>query len=86
LLISFIIYIPKLYYKDISARQVLVATTPKGKHPRDRPRSRWRDYISDLAWSRLGVEPTELLCQRLLKTVSYFKFSWAAAPSRPPER
>jgi len=24
------------------------------------PGTRWRDYISDLAWSRLDVEPTEL--------------------------
>jgi len=23
-------------------------------------RTRWRDYISDLAWSHLGVEPAEL--------------------------
>ena len=31
-----------------------------GKRPRCRPRTRWRDCISDLAWSRLGVEPVEL--------------------------
>jgi len=24
--------------------------------PRGRPRTRWRDYISDLAWSYLGIE------------------------------
>ena len=41
------------------ARQVLLAT-PAGKRPRGRPRTRWRDYISDLAWSSLGVEPAEL--------------------------
>ena len=33
-------------------------STPPVKRPRSRPR--WRDYISDLAWSRLGVEPAEL--------------------------
>jgi len=33
-------------------------STPPGKRPRSRPR--WRDYIFDLAWSRLGVEPAEL--------------------------
>jgi len=33
---------------------------PTGKWPRVRPRTRWCDYISDLAWSRLGVEPAEL--------------------------
>jgi len=30
------------------------------KWPSVRPRTRWRDYISDLAWSRVGVEPTKL--------------------------
>ena len=41
------------------ARQVLLAR-PTGKRPRGRPKTRWSDYISDLAWSRLGVEPAEL--------------------------
>jgi len=35
-------------------------STPTGKRPRGRPRTRWRDYISDLAWSRLCLEPAEL--------------------------
>jgi len=26
-------------------------STPKAKRPRDRPRNRWRDCVSDLAWS-----------------------------------
>ncbi|TWW81724.1 hypothetical protein D4764_01G0015390 [Takifugu flavidus] len=29
--------------------------------PRGRPRTRWRDYISRLAWERLGVPPEELM-------------------------
>ena len=41
------------------ARWVLLAK-PAGKRPKGRPRTRWCDYISDLAWSRLGVEPAEL--------------------------
>jgi len=41
------------------ARQVLLAK-PTGKRPRGRPRISWSDYITDLAWSRLVVEPTEL--------------------------
>ena len=32
----------------------------KGKRLRGQPTTRWGDYISDLTWSRLGVEPTEL--------------------------
>ena len=33
---------------------------PTGRRFRGCPRTRWRDYISDLTWSHLGVEPTEL--------------------------
>jgi len=33
---------------------------PTGKRPRGHPRPRWNEYISDLAWSCLGVEPAEL--------------------------
>ncbi|KAK3530739.1 hypothetical protein QTP70_000755 [Hemibagrus guttatus] len=28
-----------------------------GKRPRGRPRTRWRDYVSRLAWERLGLPP-----------------------------
>ena len=34
---------------------------PTGRRPRGRPRTRWRDYISRLAWERLGVPPEELV-------------------------
>jgi len=37
------------------ARQVLLAK-PTGKRSRGRPRTRWSDYISDLSWSRPGVD------------------------------
>ncbi len=30
---------------------------PTGRRPRGRPRTRWRDYVSQLAWERLGVPP-----------------------------
>ncbi|KAK3547532.1 hypothetical protein QTP86_021516, partial [Hemibagrus guttatus] len=33
---------------------------PTGKRPRGRPRTRWRDYVSRLAWERLGIPPEEL--------------------------
>ncbi|KAK3542976.1 hypothetical protein QTP70_008512 [Hemibagrus guttatus] len=33
---------------------------PTGKRPRGRPRTRWRDYVSRLAWERLGVPPEAL--------------------------
>jgi len=33
---------------------------PTGRRPQGRPRKRWRDYVSRLAWERLGVPPEEL--------------------------
>ncbi|TWW53039.1 hypothetical protein D4764_0225990 [Takifugu flavidus] len=36
-------------------------TCPTGRRPRGRPRTRGRDYISRLAWERLGVPPEELM-------------------------
>uniref|UniRef100_A0A3P9PV83 Reverse transcriptase domain-containing protein n=1 Tax=Poecilia reticulata TaxID=8081 RepID=A0A3P9PV83_POERE len=33
---------------------------PTGRRPRGRPRTRWRDYVSRLAWERLGIPPEEL--------------------------
>lgn len=35
---------------------------PTGRRPRGRPRARWRDYISLLAWERLGIPQEELEC------------------------
>jgi len=32
---------------------------PTGRRTRERPRTRWRDYISQLAWGRLGIPQNE---------------------------
>jgi len=45
--------------QQISARQVLSAYR-LGIGCRSRPRTRWRNYIFDQAWSRLDVKPAEL--------------------------
>ncbi|XP_066524927.1 relaxin-3 receptor 1 [Hoplias malabaricus] len=34
---------------------------PTGRKPRGRPRTRWRDYISRLAWEHLGIPQEELV-------------------------
>ncbi|KAL3043760.1 hypothetical protein OYC64_003589 [Pagothenia borchgrevinki] len=34
---------------------------PAGRRPRGRPRTRWRDYTSSLAWERLGIPQSELV-------------------------
>ncbi|TWW76599.1 hypothetical protein D4764_13G0012610 [Takifugu flavidus] len=36
-------------------------TCPTGRWPHGRPRTRWRDYISRLAWEQLGVPSEELM-------------------------
>ena len=38
----------------------LLCSTPIGRRPRGRPRTRWQDYVEDLSWSRLGT-PAEHL-------------------------
>ena len=38
----------------------LLCSTPIGRKPRGRHRTRWRDYVEDLSWSRLGI-PAEHL-------------------------
>jgi len=47
------------YPTKTKERHVLLAKST-GKRPRGRQRPRWIDYICDLAYSRLGVEPAEL--------------------------
>ena len=49
---------PECLRKEWRSKSFRLQTTPTGKRPRSRPR--WRDYISDLAWSRLRVQPAEL--------------------------
>jgi len=53
--------------------------------PRVWSRTRWSDYISNLALCRLGVEP-EQQYMRLMKTVRYFESSWGCCPRDPAEK
>jgi len=41
-------------------KQALLAKE-KGKRPVGRPRTRSEDYIEDLGWNRLGLQPSEML-------------------------
>ena len=41
-------------------RPELMDAVPSGKRPRGQPRTRWRNYVEDLAWSRLGIPPAKL--------------------------
>ncbi|XP_061592834.1 uncharacterized protein LOC133457505 [Cololabis saira] len=55
----------------------------QGRRPRGRPRTRWRDYVSRLAWERLGLPPEEL------EEVSGVREVWASLlrllPPRPEQ-
>ncbi len=57
---------------------------PTGRRPRGRPRMRWRDYVSRLAWEHLGIPPEEQ------EEVSREREVWAALlrllPPRPGPR
>ena len=33
---------------------------PARRRPQGRPRTRWNDYVTFLAWERLGILPVEL--------------------------
>ena len=39
-------------------KQALLAKA-NGRRPVGRPRIRWTDYIEDLGWSRLGLDPSK---------------------------
>ena len=38
----------------------LLCSTPIGRRPRGRPRTRWRDYVKDRSWSCLGIPTVHL--------------------------
>ena len=48
---------PECPWKEWRTKSFGQQSRPTGKRPRGRPRTRWQDYISNLSWSRLGVEP-----------------------------
>ena len=53
---------------------------PTGRRPRGRPRTSWRDYISLLAWKRLGIPQEEL------ESVAGEKEAWRALLDLLPPR
>ena len=51
---------PKFPRKDWRTKSFGLQSTPTGERPKVCPRTRWRNYIFDLSWSHLDVEPEEL--------------------------
>ncbi|KAI3354215.1 hypothetical protein L3Q82_018755, partial [Scortum barcoo] len=52
--------LPVNLYVPTSPMVMNFGQCPTGRRPRGRPRTRWRDYVSRLAWERLGIPPEEL--------------------------
>jgi len=48
-------HVPRMPQERLTKQVLLLA--PTGKRPRGCPRTRWPDYISDLTWSPLRVDP-----------------------------
>ena len=51
-------HVTRMFQKRIAKK--LLCSTPIGRRPRGRPRTRWRDYVENLSWSRLSI-PAEHL-------------------------
>ena len=45
-------------FREKTAKQAM-DTFRSGKRARGRPRIHWRNYLEDLAWSRLGIPPAK---------------------------
>ena len=61
----------------------LLCSTPIGRRPRGRPRTRWRDYVEDLSWSRLGI-PAEHL-SFVAEDRGAWRLQLELLPPRPPK-
>ena len=61
----------------------LLCSTPIGRRPRGRPRTRWRDYVEDCSWSRLGI-PAEHL-SFVAEDRDAWRIQLELLPPRPPK-
>ena len=61
----------------------LLCSTPIGRRPRGRPRTRWRDYVEDLSWSRPGI-PAEHL-SFVAEDRDAWRIQLELLPPRPPK-
>jgi len=62
----------------------ILLSTPTGKWPRGRQRTKWRDYNSDLAWSRICVESAEM--SEVAENHEVFQILLGLLPRDPPQQ
>ena len=67
-------------FQERTAKKLL-CSTPIGRRPRDRPKTRWRDYV-DFSWSRLGI-PVEHL-SFVAEDRDAWRLQLELLPPRPP--
>ena len=51
-------HVTRIFYERTSKQ--LMDALPSAKRPRGQPRTRWQNYVEDLARSRFGIPPTKL--------------------------
>ena len=61
----------------------LLCSTPIGRRPRGRPRTRWRDFVEDLSWSCFGI-PAEHL-SFVTEDRNAWRIQLELLPTRPPK-
>ena len=64
------------------AKKIMQAI-PNGKRPVGRPRTRWSNYITNLAWTRLGLTSSELA--EVGEDREHFRELLELLPPRPSE-
>ena len=66
-----------------STAKKLLYSTLIGRRPRGRPRTRWRDYVEDLSWSRLGIPAKHL--SFVAEDRDAWRLQLELLPPRPPK-
>ena len=61
-------------------KQALLAKA-NGRSPDGRPRTRWTNYIEDLEWNRLGLNPSKMM--DVMEDREVWRFNLELLPSKP---
>ena len=64
-------------------KQALLAKA-NGRRPVGRPRTRWTDYIEDLGWNRLGLQPSEMI--DVIEDCKVWRLNLKLLPQQPSRK